>query len=132
MEKSLVFWGEGGLWSKSDPRCPELEYFHAHPKKAWPLIRGIFYDHFGAPRLNMAHEVRAAWEARRLLITQNIDTLHHIASSKKLCSQDHRKTWSKYARKKLQPRSAHSKTPGFLWYMPGKTERMTPPRRALA
>ena len=56
----------------------ELDYFLAHPEKAWPVIREIFYDHFGKARPNRAHEVLAAWEARGLLktlITQNIDSL---------------------------------------------------------
>jgi NAD-dependent deacetylase len=75
---------EGGLWSKYDPRMLELDYFLAHPEKAWPVIREIFYDHFGAARPNRAHEVLAAWEARGLLkclITQNIDNLHFNAGS---------------------------------------------------
>jgi NAD-dependent deacetylase len=50
-----------------------------HPEKAWPVIREIFYNHFGKARPNRAHEVLAAWESRGLLktlITQNIDNLH--------------------------------------------------------
>ena len=63
----------------------ELNYFLAHPQKAWPVIREIFYDHFGKARPNRGHEVLAAWEARdavpdgrggllKVLITQNIDS----------------------------------------------------------
>ena len=73
-----AFRGEGGLWSRYDPRMLELDYFLAHPEKAWPVIREIFYDHFGKARPNRAHEVLAAWEARGLLktlITQNIDSV---------------------------------------------------------
>ena len=40
----------------------ELDYFLAHPDKAWPVIREIFYNHFGKARPNRAHEVLAAWE----------------------------------------------------------------------
>jgi NAD-dependent deacetylase len=72
------FRGEGGLWSKYDPRMLELDYFLAHPETAWPVIREIFYDHFGKAKPNRAHEVLAAWEARGLLkclITQNIDSV---------------------------------------------------------
>ena len=72
------FRGPGGLWSKYDPRMLELDYFRAHPDKAWPVIREIFYDHFGKAKPNRAHEVLAAWEARGLLkalITQNIDSV---------------------------------------------------------
>jgi NAD-dependent deacetylase len=81
------FRGEGGLWSKYDQRMLELDYFLAHPEKAWPVIREIFYDHFGAAKPNRAHEVLAAWETRGLLkflITQNIDNLHHIDGSERL------------------------------------------------
>ena len=72
------FRGEGGLWSKYDPRMLELDYFLAHPGTAWPVIRETFYDHFGAAKPNRAHEVLAAWEARsllKMLITQNIDSV---------------------------------------------------------
>ena len=73
------FRGEGGLWSRYDPRMLELGYFLRYPEKSWPILREIFYDHFGKARPNRAHEVLAAWEARGLLkalITQNIDNLH--------------------------------------------------------
>ncbi len=56
------FRGPGGLWSTYDPRMLELGYFLAHPEKAWPVIREIFYDHFGQAKPNRAHEVLAAWE----------------------------------------------------------------------
>jgi NAD-dependent deacetylase len=71
------FRGPGGLWSKYDPRPLEIRYFLAHPEVSWPILKEIFYDHFGAARPNRAHEVLAAWEARGLLktvITQNIDS----------------------------------------------------------
>jgi NAD-dependent deacetylase len=72
------FRGEGGLWSKYDPRMLELDYFLAHPEKSRPILREIFYDHFGKAKPNKAHEVQAAWETRGLLkclITQNIDSV---------------------------------------------------------
>jgi NAD-dependent deacetylase len=95
------FRGEGGLWSRYDPRMLELDYFRAHPERSWPILREIFYDHFGRARPNKAHEVLAAWErdgwprdsaARsapgssergllKVLITQNIDILHFNAGS---------------------------------------------------
>ena len=55
------FRGEGGLWSKYDPRMLELDYFLAHPETCWPVIREIFYDHFGAAKPTGAHEVLAGW-----------------------------------------------------------------------
>jgi NAD-dependent deacetylase len=79
------FRGPGGLWSKYDPRLLEIRYFLAHPEVSWPVLREIFYDHFGAAKPNRAHEVLAAWEARGLLktlITQNIDNLHFEAGSR--------------------------------------------------
>ena len=63
------FRGEGGLWSKYDPRLLEIECFLAHPETAWPVIRAIFYDHVGKAKPNRAHGVLAAWEARGLLLT---------------------------------------------------------------
>ena len=79
------FRGEGGLWSRYDPRMLELDYFLAHPERSWPILREIFYDHFGKARPNTAHEVLASWEARgllKVLVTQNIDRLHHDAGSR--------------------------------------------------
>ncbi len=79
------FRGDGGLWSRYDPRMLELDYFLAHPERSWPVLREIFYDHFGKARPNKAHQVLASWEQRGLLktlITQNIDRLHHDAGSR--------------------------------------------------
>jgi NAD-dependent deacetylase len=47
----------------------ELEYFLAHPETAWPAIREMFYDHFGAAKPNRAHEALAAWEASARTLT---------------------------------------------------------------
>jgi len=72
------FRGPGGLWGKYDPRLLEIHYFLERPEVSWPVLKEIFYDHFGAARPNRAHEVLAAWEARGLLkclITQNIDSV---------------------------------------------------------
>jgi len=72
------FRGEGGLWTKYDPRLLEIRYFLEHPEVSWPVLKQIFYEHFGAARPNRAHEVLAAWEARGLLktmITQNVDSV---------------------------------------------------------
>jgi NAD-dependent deacetylase len=79
------FRGEGGLWSRYDPRMLELDYFLARPERSWPILKEIFYDHFGKARPNKAHEVLASWEAQgllKVLITQNIDRLHHDAGSR--------------------------------------------------
>jgi len=72
------FRGPGGLWTKYDPRLLEIRYFLERPEVSWPVLKEIFYDHFGAARPNRAHEVLAAWEARGLLktvITQNVDSV---------------------------------------------------------
>ncbi len=79
------FRGEGGLWSTYDPHLLEIRYFLERPEVSWPVLKEIFYDHFGAAKPNRAHEVLAAWEARGLLktvITQNIDNLHFEAGSR--------------------------------------------------
>jgi NAD-dependent deacetylase len=81
------FRGPGGLWSRYDPRMLEISYFLAHPEKAWPVIKEIFYDHFGKAKPNAAHLVLARLEAAgtlKVLITQNIDNLHWIAGSRNI------------------------------------------------
>ncbi|OGK12448.1 MAG: hypothetical protein A2Y63_00745 [Candidatus Riflebacteria bacterium RBG_13_59_9] len=72
------FRGPRGLWSKYDPRLLEIRYFLEHPEVSWPVLKEIFYDHFGRARPNRAHEVLAAWEARGMLktvMTQNVDSV---------------------------------------------------------
>ena len=70
------FRGPGGLWSRYDPRMLELDFFLAHPDRAWPVIREIFYDHFGAAKPNAAlaagtreapgeSDIRCAQDGRR-------------------------------------------------------------------
>jgi NAD-dependent deacetylase len=81
------FRGEGGLWSTYDPRMLELDYFLAHPEKAWPVIREIFYDNFGQAGPNAAHVALARLESAgqlKCLITQNIDNLHYRAGSRNI------------------------------------------------
>ena len=89
------FRGTGGLWSRYDPRMLELDYFLAHPEKSWPILREIFYDHFGKALPNAAHLALAQWETAgdtgpvglgrlQCLITQNIDNLHYIAGSRNI------------------------------------------------
>jgi len=68
------FRGPGGLWSQYDPRMLELDHFLAHPETAWPVIREIFYDHFGRAQPNEAHLALACLEAAgrlQVFITQN-------------------------------------------------------------
>ena len=79
------FRGPGGLWSRYDPRKLELAYFHSHPLECWELLREIFYESFAAARPNEAHRVLARLEEKgllKVLITQNIDNLHHEAGSR--------------------------------------------------
>jgi len=78
------FRGENGLWNKYDPEILDLDYFYAHPDKAWPFIKEIFYDFFGSAKPNKAHIALAELEKMGLLnsvITQNIDNLHQVAGS---------------------------------------------------
>lgn len=78
------FRGVDGLWSKYDPNCLDIEYFHRHTAEAWRVIREIFYNFFGQARPNFAHRALAALEREHIVqavITQNIDNLHHEAGS---------------------------------------------------
>ena len=79
------FRGPEGLWSRYDPRCLDIDYFHGHYAEAWRVIKEIFYDFFGAARPNDGHRALALLEAEgivRALITQNIDNLHQEAGSR--------------------------------------------------
>lgn len=81
------FRGEGGLWSKYDPKTFEIQYFKNYPRQSWGVIRQIFYELLGNVRPNPAHWALAELEANNLLksvITQNIDSLHHEAGSKQI------------------------------------------------
>ena len=81
------FRGPDGLWSKYDPKCLDLDYFHAYPKESWTAIKAIFYDFFGKAKFNKAHKVLADFEKEGLLkaiVTQNIDNLHQEAGSKQV------------------------------------------------
>lgn len=78
------FRGAGGLWSKYNPECLDIGYFHRNTEAAWRVIREIFYDFFGNAKPNDAHLALAAMERAGMLhalITQNIDNLHHEAGS---------------------------------------------------
>ncbi len=79
------FRGPGGIWNRYDPRMLELSWFLRNPDRTWPVIREIFYDHFGTAQPNPAHRTLAEWERAgllRVLITQNIDDLHYRAGSR--------------------------------------------------
>jgi NAD-dependent deacetylase len=79
------FRGPQGLWSKYDPKCLDLDYFHLNPKDSWIAIKSIFYDFFGSAKYNLAHKVLANLEEKGILkaiVTQNIDNLHQQAGSK--------------------------------------------------
>jgi len=79
------FRGENGIWSKYNPQCLNLDFFHENPDISWPIIKKVFYDNFSNARFNRAHEVLAILEQKGLLAgltTQNIDNLHQEAGSK--------------------------------------------------
>ncbi len=81
------FRGEEGLWSRYDPKILELNYFSAHPEDSWKVIKEIFYDFFGNAKPNIAHITLAEMEKSGFLkavITQNIDSLHQKAGSRKV------------------------------------------------
>jgi NAD-dependent deacetylase len=79
------FRGPTGIWTRYDPACLEISYFHEHPMDAWNAIKQIFYDGFERAVPNLAHRGVAALEQQGLLhavITQNIDGLHQRAGSR--------------------------------------------------
>ena len=81
------FRGKGGLWDKYDPDFLEIGHFKRNPKASWKLLKEVFYDGFSAATPNAAHQMIAAMEKRHLLetvITQNIDSLHQKAGSRKV------------------------------------------------
>ena len=76
------FRGDGGLWTKYDPRLLDIDHFLHDPVKAWDIIKQIFYNYFGTAKPNKAHLVLAEMEQKGMLgrtITQNIDNLHQEA-----------------------------------------------------
>jgi len=78
------FRGEGGLWSRYDPSCLDLDRYLTHTDKTWKIIKEIFYDFFGEADPNPAHYALAELEKRgylKALITQNIDNLHQKAGN---------------------------------------------------
>ncbi|MHA1291775.1 MAG: NAD-dependent protein deacylase [Promethearchaeota archaeon] len=78
------FRGKNGLWNKYDPIFLHKNYFKAHPKESWVLIKEIFYDFFGQANPNEAHYIIAELEKKKIIkaiITQNIDNLHQKAGS---------------------------------------------------
>ncbi len=77
--------GEGGLWTKYDPKLLDIDHFIQDPLSAWKIIKEIYYSHFGRAKPNKAHLVLAEMEQKGLLgriITQNIDNLHQEAGNK--------------------------------------------------
>jgi NAD-dependent deacetylase len=82
------FRGADGLWSRYDPTCLDISFFHAHPAKAWQAIREIFYHFMGRAEPNLAHKGLARLENMGMIqsvITQNIDNLHQQAGSRVVC-----------------------------------------------
>jgi len=81
-----TFRGEGGLWSRYDPKVLELGYFYEEPETAWRVIKELFYETLAkAPAPNAAHRLLAELEKAGKLkgvITQNIDGLHQKAGSR--------------------------------------------------
>jgi len=81
------FRGKNGLWSKYDPGLFDISYFKSSPLESWQLLKKLFYETFQSSKPNEAHYVLARLEAKGILkslITQNIDSLHHMAGSKNI------------------------------------------------
>ncbi len=83
-----AFTGNGGLWTKYDPKFIELDYFFSHPSDSWKQVKHIFYDHMiNKAKPNFGHISIANLEKKgivKTVITQNIDGLHQLAGSKEV------------------------------------------------
>jgi NAD-dependent deacetylase len=81
------FRSAGGLWSRFDPmEYGHIESFRANPAKVWKMLIQMDALLTGA-RFNPAHRALALLEERRILkavITQNFDSLHQKAGSRKV------------------------------------------------
>ncbi len=90
------FRGEGGIWSRYDPRNLEIEYFSSHPERSWKVISEIFYDFFMEAKPNHAHNLLARLEKEGILrsvITQNIDNMHQEAGSNEVIEYHGNSKW---------------------------------------
>lgn len=79
------FRGENGIWTKFNPELFDINFFRAHPKETWKLLKDVFYDYFRKANPNPAHYAIARLEGLgfvKAVITQNIDYLHQRAGSK--------------------------------------------------
>jgi NAD-dependent deacetylase len=81
------FRGSDGIWSKYDPRLLDIDFFKGNPEKSWRFMAETFFSFFESARPNAAHLALAEMERKgrlRGVITQNIDTLHQQAGSRKV------------------------------------------------
>ncbi|MEA2041561.1 MAG: NAD-dependent deacylase [Bacteroidota bacterium] len=79
------FRGEGGLWTKEDPKILEMNFFKSSPAESWKVIKKVFFNYFSEAKPNAAHLALAEMETHNKLnavITQNIDNLHQEAGNK--------------------------------------------------
>lgn len=80
-----TFRDEDGLWKKYDPKIFDIVFFKQNPHKCWQYIYEIFYEKYTDFEPNFAHKALAKLEQLgylKVIITQNIDNLHHKAGSK--------------------------------------------------
>jgi NAD-dependent deacetylase len=81
------FRGPSGLWEKYNPsEYATIEAFHANPKKVWNMLKEMAFL-LERSRPNPAHRALARLEEMGFLssvITQNIDSLHQEAGSKRV------------------------------------------------
>jgi NAD-dependent deacetylase len=81
------FRSAGGLWSRFDPmEFGHIESFRTDPAKVWRMLREMA-DLLRGAAPNAAHYALFELERRGLLkmvITQNVDSLHQLAGSKEV------------------------------------------------
>ena len=81
--------GAGGLWNEYDPdKYANIDYFNHDPSYYWRFFRDVRYPILKKARPNEGHLALVRMEAKNkceLVITQNIDGLHHEAGQKLVC-----------------------------------------------
>ncbi|HVY60143.1 MAG TPA: NAD-dependent deacylase [Planctomycetota bacterium] len=81
------FRSPGGIWTRYDPmEFATIDAFIRNPRKVWPFLVELGEMLAGA-RPNPAHEALAALEAAGIVAgvaTQNVDSLHQAAGSKRV------------------------------------------------
>jgi NAD-dependent deacetylase len=80
------FRGPQGIWKKMSSDVFDIEFFFSSPEESWRAFLG-FFEYIEKARPNLIHHILAKLESMgyiRSVITQNIDSLHQKAGSKRV------------------------------------------------